>query len=83
MIAWVYAADAYLALVLALCGGVMFAIRIAPGLIPALVGWVARAPFLLGLLIPIWAGATPCCTATSPVSCRGNQPGGVPDRASW
>ncbi len=54
VVVWVYGGDVYVALALAVCAAGLFAYGIAPGLIPPLVWIMARVPFVLGALIPLW-----------------------------
>jgi hypothetical protein len=51
---WVFGGDVYVAVVLALCALGLFAVGIAPGLIPRLIRYMVLTPFLLGGLIPLW-----------------------------
>ncbi|GAB4574963.1 MAG: hypothetical protein Kow0077_24090 [Anaerolineae bacterium] len=50
----VYGGDVYVLGMLAACGLGVFALGIAPGLIPDLVRYVVLMPFYLGGLIPLW-----------------------------
>lgn len=54
VVIYVYGGDVYLALVIAGCALGIFVRQMIPDHVPEIIWWALLAPFVLGVLIPLW-----------------------------